>query len=53
MLLQTTSLGPLWDAGNTPGMGWEAAEPQQGESTNWSTVAQQETPNKTQLLSLY
>lgn len=29
LLLQTTSLGHLWDAGNSPRMGWEAAEPQQ------------------------
>lgn len=51
LLPQTTSLGHLRDAGNIPGMDWEAAEPQQGEGTNWSTAAQQETSDKTQPLS--
>lgn len=47
LLLRTTSPGHLWDAGNTPGMGWEAAEPQPGESTAGSSAAQQEAPNTT------
>lgn len=38
------------DTGDTPEMGWEAAEPQQVESTNRRSVAQQESPDKTQLL---
>lgn len=36
--------------GNTPGMGWEAAQPQQVERTSQSSVAQQESPDKTELL---